>query len=659
MGEVGNRALDASRCPQTPPGVSTIPEGSEQPRERRARVFVPFRRKPAGTAPASIRCMRRMISIFLIASLTATAYASETPVAPAIDIADDELFEKSLDAARQALEYYGEWQNPAAAERVADLGYRLAQYGAYPDYPFTFFVVDIPVPNAFALPGGQIFVTRGMLEQGIDDEQLAGLLGHEIAHVTRTHGVRLQKRATLLNVLSQALLVGAILTSDSGRQPSDIPPDRYGRVTDNSADRIYGAAATGMLLGELLLRSYSREFEDEADEEGQRLAAAAGFSPSGTVALMDTLGTRMPQDKEFGYWRTHPFFTDRVLAARARSLEMRASTTPRVADAYRQATQKRLLEALENPPEPKRGATGEEPKPEERPRADRPGRGGERELMTRRIYLEKAALAAWPAGPDAEKLRLAALERVRRRELERPELSRNYGSLVVAWQEQLEVVKRLTPQSPFVADLERGITELEGTRNLLYPRAAEVFAADVWETSFLESFLSNWPKAPESSKVALALGDARARLRREGPAAESYLEAWRLDPDGEAGQRALTGLRRMTPRLDDLIALEKLAAETGDTAIATAAAARLEKLAGSYTSLVSGADYLEAYPNGAHADVISARLSSLADALYGEVVLYQAVGDVTKAAERIAEILEHAPFSPAADRLRDRTLADS
>lgn len=597
--------------------------------------------------------MRAVLAIVL-AGLAIALVGASTPAEPTI--ADPELFEKSLDAARQALEYYGEWDDPEAAARVSRLGYELAQYTGFTDYPFQFFVVDIPVPNAFALPGGQIFMTRGMIEQDLDDEQLAGLMGHEIAHVTKSHGVRLQKRATLLNVLSQALVVGAILTQDSERRPADLPADIYGRDRADSANRIQGIAATGMVLSELLLRSHSREFEDESDEEGQRLAAAAGYSPAGTVRLMDTLGIRMPQTKEFGYWQTHPFFEERVKAARARADLMKPSESPRSADAYRQATQQRLLDALENDPAPKDIAVAEPP------RSERPGRGpsdghAERAPLSRREFLEKAALMAWPSGPDAERLRLANLERLAAREEKRPELSRNYGRLAEAWQSQLETVRTLTPESSFIATLEKGIADLERTRAQLYPRAAEVFTADVWETSFLESFLGNWPVAPEAPRVALALGDAHARLRREGDAAESYLTAWRLDREGEAGKLALVGLRRMTPRLGNLSALEKLAEETGDPEVVRLAGARLVTLAGSYDDLAVGAEYLREYPHGSQAAEVEARLSALADRLYGEVMLYQGVGEVVKAASRIADILEYAPFSPAADRLRSRTLS--
>ena len=198
---------------------------------------------------------------------------------------------------------------------MAEIGYRVAQESNFRDFPLTFYLVDLPVPNAFALPGGQIFLTKGMLDLRLNDDMLAGLLGHEIGHVVLDHGMRMKRRATLLNVLSQALLAGVVISaSRSDRQPGGIP-DPYGGGS-SSGDLVLGTAAAGAVVSELLLRSYSREFEDEADDEGQRLAAGAGFDPDGTRQLMERMRAHMPETREYGYWRTHPFFEERVRAAR-------------------------------------------------------------------------------------------------------------------------------------------------------------------------------------------------------------------------------------------------------------------------------------------------------------------------------------------------------
>ncbi|MDH3254482.1 MAG: M48 family metallopeptidase, partial [Acidobacteriota bacterium] len=258
--------------------------------------------------------MRRTL-IFALAFVFFAPFAMAQE-APPVD--NPEIFSKSLEAAQQAMEFYGRYDNPEELRRVAEIGYRIAQETRFTAYPFSFFLVDIPVPNAFALPAGQIFITRGMLDLGLTDDMLGGLLGHEIGHVVMNHGLKMQRRATLLNVLSQTVLAGVIIATNNSRDDY-IPPTGGYDPSNPRGDRIMGTAAAGLVVSELLLRSYSREFEDEADSEGQRWAAAAGYDPNGYRLLMELMRSRLPESKEYGYWRTHPFFDSRVKAAMVRA----------------------------------------------------------------------------------------------------------------------------------------------------------------------------------------------------------------------------------------------------------------------------------------------------------------------------------------------------
>src|SRR5690606_34381991 len=178
---------------------------------------------------------------------------------------------------------------------------------------------------------------------GLTDDDLAALLGHEIAHVVHRHGVRIGRRATLLSVLSQALLVGVMIGAAKS-EPEYIPRDPLGRdqVPNQQGELVYGSYAASLILSELLLRSYSREFEDEADQDGQRWAAAAGFAPDGAAGLMEALGSRLPASREYGYWRTHPFFAQRLAAARARTVGQACGEAKPTSE-LRTWTQRRLL----------------------------------------------------------------------------------------------------------------------------------------------------------------------------------------------------------------------------------------------------------------------------------------------------------------------------
>lgn len=575
--------------------------------------------------------MKRIVAVLLLTALVAGALPAQ-PVPPENRVS--ELFFKSLEASHEALKQYGAWDNQAELERVNRLGHRVARETGFSKYPFSFYLIDMPEPNAFALPGGQIFVTRGMLEVGLSDDALAALLGHEIGHVVREHGTRMQRRATLLNILSQALMAGVLIYANqqnNDRYNPNTVPDPYGveRSGSSTGDLVQGTYAASMIVGELLLRSYSREFEDEADEVGQRTAANAGYDPEGTQRLMAQLGSRLPQSKEYGYWRTHPFFEDRVQAAKARGVELRR-LEPRADDAFRQENQRQLLAYL--PALPKSDLA---------------------------VTLKEAALNAWPVGEQAESLRIEKLHRERRAELDRPTLARDYGRLLAAYDDQIAVVTRLTPESAFVRTLREEREELDRVRADLYPQALGVWKSGIYETPFLETFLSNYPQAGPASEVAGKLGEAYSRLGRQPEAVEQLLRAWRTAPAGsEQAVRMAAGLRRLVPVLDKLAALGELAEQVDDPELGAMARERLAMLAGTYGDIADGADYLRRFPAGEHAATVGERLNVLAMNLYGEVVLYQGIGDSLKALERIQRILTHAPTSPAAARLREKVLVE-
>lgn len=559
----------------------------------------------------------------------------------AVDSQERELFGKSLEVTGKALEAWGVYDDRRALERVTEIGYRVARHSGYDDLPLSFYLIDMPAPNALALPGGQIFVTRGMLELDLTDDMLAALLGHEIGHVALDHHARMRKKATWMNILTQAALVGVMVgvaNSDRYRDPDTSIRRRVLRdPLDPTADEptagqvVQGAAAASLVLGEIFLRSYSREHEDEADEEGQRWAAAAGFAPAGTRQLMAHMAERMPQTREYGYLQTHPFMEDRARAADTRA-QLLTRQEAKDDDAFRQATQAALVEFRDTTP------------------------GLESAVVD---TLEVAALGAWPRGKIADEIRLARLHDLREATLAESALGRDYGQLVATYREELDTVRELDPESPLAETLGTELAALEKEREELYDRARRVLEEGVVETAFLERFASNWPTAPEIPRVALSLGDAYSRLAQPTEAVERYLQAWRAGPETPQGQRAREGLRNLAPALDQLAALQKLADQGDDDELARLAGERLGEAVRTFSKLANGADYLQRFPGGAHAEAVEERMNSLAEKLYDEVVLYRAVGDHVQALERIQAILEHAPASPAAEKLRDQAVLES
>jgi len=577
---------------------------------------------------------RRILALSLILLLTLATAQPGRAQGAATGIANPKLFDESLKAAAEAVTQYGAPDDAARIARVNRIGYELAQQADFQKYPFMFGVVTMPEPNAFALPGGQIFVTTGMLDLDLTDDMLANVLGHEIGHVVHEHAIHMQRRATLMSVLGNLLVAGVMVgesRSSNRNTANQAPYDPRVGYQDPSGNLVQGAAAASLVVSELLLRSYSRDNEDEADKEGQHLAAAAGYNPDGARQLWERMNGRAPQLKEYGYWQTHPFADIRERAAEARKGTWGIGTK-KSADEYRKKTQATLSAYLAQNRKADEGVTS---------------------------YVKSTILSSWPQGKASDALRLERLHKKRDEELARPVLSRDYGSVLRLYRKELGEVRALDAKSDLIGALEGEISDIDGKRKELYPRAVQTLDGGVYETSFLQSFLSNFPEATQTPEVALALGDAYSRLGNRTEAVTQYLKAWDSAPQSAEGKRAAMGLRNLAPNLQELAALQQMAEQTKDPELKQVADQRLGAIAKTYADLKNGADYLRRYPDGPYVVPVIERLNVLADNLYGEVVLYQSVGDTVKAMERINKILTDAPLSPAAAKLRDKAVLEA
>ena len=183
----------------------------------------------------------------------------------------------------------GVYEDRGLQEYVSSIGLRLAQNSERPGLPWHFAVVDMPVVNAFALPGGYIYLTRGILAFLNSEAQLAGVLGHEIGHVTARHAAQQYSRATGAQL---GLILGGIVV------PATRP---FGQLAQSS-------------LGLLFLK-YGREDELQADSLGVRYAARSAWDPSGVAGMLRTLDRigGESDDRSVPNWlATHPAPADRV-----------------------------------------------------------------------------------------------------------------------------------------------------------------------------------------------------------------------------------------------------------------------------------------------------------------------------------------------------------
>ncbi len=154
--------------------------------------------------------------------------------------------------------------------------------------------------NAFALPGGYLFIERGLLEEADDESQLAGVIAHEIAHDTARHSAKLMKRATVAGIFYQAAQVAAILLTGGVAGIGLYYALQYG---------YYGL---GLVLN-LKLLGVSRDYELEADQLGVQYAWNAGYDTTGFIRFFDKMATKVGYVNGVSWFRTHPPFFERMI----------------------------------------------------------------------------------------------------------------------------------------------------------------------------------------------------------------------------------------------------------------------------------------------------------------------------------------------------------
>jgi predicted Zn-dependent protease len=199
-------------------------------------------------------------------------------------------------------------EDPQVTEYINEIGHRLAaQANIDGIHEFSFFVIDNSAINAFALPGGFIGVHTGLLEATRNEDELAGVLSHEVAHVTQRHIARSIHAAQRQSILSTAIMLGAVLA---------------GAVGGASSDALQGAIAISQGSAAQQQINFTRNNEYEADRVGISSLAAAGFDPQGMGSFFEVLsrGTITPTERRVPeFLRTHPVSSARIAEARGRA----------------------------------------------------------------------------------------------------------------------------------------------------------------------------------------------------------------------------------------------------------------------------------------------------------------------------------------------------
>ncbi|MCP4900558.1 MAG: M48 family metalloprotease [bacterium] len=195
----------------------------------------------------------------------------------------------------------GEVTDPELQAYVQEVGSRLSAVGHRPALEYQFNAVNEPAVNAYALPGGKISFTRGLLSRLGSEDEMAAVLGHEVGHVTARHSAQQYTRG----MLAQAILVAGTIYMEA-------------EEVDNR--QIYAFA--GSLGASLLMARYSRNQERQSDDLGFDYMISAGYNPTGMVGVMEVLAAQ---------GRSNPNLLERMFASHPQSSDRLAATKHRLA----------------------------------------------------------------------------------------------------------------------------------------------------------------------------------------------------------------------------------------------------------------------------------------------------------------------------------------
>jgi Zn-dependent protease with chaperone function len=226
-----------------------------------------------------------------------------------LHMSDEEEQKLGAEVSERIRQRYGVVQDAAVHRYVALVGGVLAQASARPTLPWTFIVLDVPSVNAFAAPGGYVHITRGALAFMQDEAELAGVLGHELTHITETHTIRaIQKRSGIKMGAEETLSGNAALF-----------------------EQVVGEA-----VANITNQAFSSSEENESDEKGLTLANKVGYAPHGLPAFLTRLKERNKDTQEKrGLFPSHPEMEARIARLTKQAGTIKPAGTATVAERYR------------------------------------------------------------------------------------------------------------------------------------------------------------------------------------------------------------------------------------------------------------------------------------------------------------------------------------
>jgi len=214
------------------------------------------------------------------------------------DLTEEQEYYLGRSVAAKILNQYPVYQNDRLTTYVNKVGTAVSYTSDRPEIfaGYHFLLLDSEEINAFACPGGFVFITRGLLSTCQDEEALACILAHEVGHVCAKHGLKAIKKSRMMDAFD-------VLLTETSKH-----------YNQEQLTKLTGAfdGALGDIVDQLVVNGYSRQQEYEADQLGLLYASAAGYAASGLVSSLEAMASSDQQSTGMGFFKTHPAPQDRL-----------------------------------------------------------------------------------------------------------------------------------------------------------------------------------------------------------------------------------------------------------------------------------------------------------------------------------------------------------
>lgn len=561
---------------------------------------------------------------------------------------EDRRFKAGLMVALKVEEKYPVSKDEKDFLRVNNIGLRIVSQIKGLKYAYTFSVIKIEDANAFALPGGFVYITTGLLDLGLNDSEVAFVLAHEIAHNECDHMFKMKNKANLLSALMVAVEIFAMTHTSSSKDASEVQAESAARSLAYS------------LSGAMITSGYSREFEREADYWGKVYTAKAGYDIGGAKTALDKIDIMKEKRPDLfsSLLMTHPYILERIEEAETSAItfpkDILIEFKARKAGNFIQDYLIKEAEKYET-----------------------------RDKKNISMLLYRNAYFSYPNGNQADK---ALYKLIGNRE----ELERKKTKFLINWNFLIKNYEKILNEYPATSlqkDVASKLRTLKQERDEVYkwyeenihrlPETDKQAGGQVGTDMALDyyiNFIEFYPESPLIPKARYFLGQKYVSAGDYDKALDQFITLLKNNSEVEWGQKAKEEIIPIIDKSTDIVLLGRLLVLDFSKEVKDKVNARLKETIPEVkelaplevrtkgaavvsddlllTGLAQLDKFSKEFPDSEYKVLIAQRKEKLAEEMYVEARAQSLSGNWYKTVTIYRQILKYAPDSPSAEQIR-------